>query len=279
MPGETAIGWTDFSWNPVTGCSKVSSGCVHCYAETLSLKRGWTAAPWTAPNAEANVVLHPERLDAPRSWKTPRRVFVNSMSDLFHPLVPFEFVTEVFWTMRDTPQHTYQILTKRPERMRRYLVDEWSTAFGRWPAVTVPPLPNVWLGTSVEAQREADERLPHLTATPAAVRFLSCEPLLGPIDLTRWVWHRTFLAEDPRGVTTGDLDWVIAGGESGPGYRALNLEWVRSLRDQCRAAAIAFFYKQASGFRPGTGRLLDGRTWDEFPDVPAPEQLIQAVLL
>lgn len=293
MPGKSAIEWTDATWNPVTGCSKVSPGCEHCYAEAIALRFGRSKLPWTKPNASENVQLHPERLNIPLTWKRPRKIFVNSVSDLFHELVPDEFIDQVFAVMALTPWHTFQVLTKRPERMFEYLggwmpypyerrgfvlqeavelapLDRrFFTAAGDTIAAALPwPLPNVWLGTSVEDQRRADERIPHLVKTPAAVRFLSCEPLLGPLNLEQWLWHKTFLADGPRGVTTGDLDWIITGGESGHGHRPIEVDWVRSIRDQCQDAGVVFFHKQWGGITPKAGgRDLDGRTWDDFPAV------------
>ena len=239
MSDKTAIEWTDATWNPVTGCSKVSPGCANCYAETLALTRlagktGYPGLPWTPENAAANVMLRPDRLRLPLGWKAPRRVFVNSMSDLFHDLVPWEYIDQVFDVMERAPQHTFQVLTKRPERMRAI-------------ARLVPP--NVWLGTSIENNRWT-VRADYLRETPRATRFLSCEPLLGPLpslDLT-------------------DIDWVIVGGESGPGHRPINPDWVRDLRDRSVAAGAAFFFKQWGGIRSKSGgRTLDGRTWDEYP--------------
>jgi protein gp37 len=257
---STGIQWTDETWNPVTGCSKVSPGCAHCYAETLALTRlagktGYPGLPWTPENAEANVVLRPERLRKPLSWKEPRRVFVNSMSDLFHELVPPEYIDQVFAVMARAPQHTFQVLTKRPERMPGYLVGDGITR-RPWIALAAQmniddrwPLPNVWLGTSIENDRFVGRADP-LRETPAAVRFLSLEPLLGPL---------------PSLDLTG-IDWVIVGGESGPEHRPIRVEWVRDLRDRCNAAGVAFFFKQWGGRTPkSNGRTLDGRTWDENP--------------
>jgi protein gp37 len=263
--GRTSIEWTDESWNPTTGCSRVSPGCEHCYAEALSLRRGWSKKPWTGPNAVENVRLHPDRLDQPLRWKKPRRVFVNSMSDLFHEQVPDSFIDQVFAVMADARVHTFQVLTKRPVRMRGYLVgaDRWrriayeyacrTLARGKRPAGDprehVPwPLPNVWLGVSVEDQRRADERIPLLLSTPAAIRFVSAEPLLGPVDI------RAYIAQpvpyDP--YHEQRLNWLIVGGESGPGARAMDVAWARASVRQCREAGVACFVKQlgsAPGFR------------------------------
>lgn len=266
---NTRIEWTDATWNPTTGCSKVSAGCVNCYAEAVSHRWGHTTKPWTHPHAAENVVLHPERLDQPLRWRRPRRIFVDSMSDLFHEHVPDEYIDQVFGVMARAPQHTFQLLTKRPDRMRRYIdrgphlvdvrnpIDAFAFTPDEW------PLPNVWLGTSVEDQRVA-HRIGDLVFTPAAVRFLSCEPLIGSLDLSPWMAtyddHGEFVS------SRSPLDWVIVGGESGPNHRPLDLGWVRTLRDQCTAARVSFFFKQVGGRTPKAGgRELDGRTWDEFP--------------
>jgi protein gp37 len=240
---RSAIEWTDATWNPVTGCSKVSPGCAHCYAETLSLRYGWSRLPWTAENAAANVVLHPDRLDQPLRWRRPRMVFVNSMSDLFHERVPSDFRRQVWSVMDRARRHTYQILTKRPELMRAWVLANQD--------VTIPVLPNAWLGTSIENNRWA-HRADDVRDTLAAVRFISAEPLLGPLD---------------RLDLTG-IDWLIVGGESGPRHRPMDPGWVRDLRDQAVAAGVAFFFKQWGGRTPKAGgRLLDGRTWDEYPPI------------
>ena len=252
MSDKSAIEWTDATWNPVTGCSKVSPGCANCYAESyterMAGRPGWVPEfrPWTPANAAYNVRLHPERLNVPLGWREPRMVFVNSMSDLFHELVPFEFIVQVFDVMRRTPRHTYQVLTKRPERLAT-LMGSLAAAAGPW---IEWPLPNVWIGTSIENDRWT-VRADHLRAMPGDwTRFLSCEPLLGPLpslDLT-------------------DLDWVIVGGESGIGHRPIDPAWVRDIRDRCVEAGVAFFFKQWGGRTPKSGgRLLDGRTWDEMP--------------
>jgi len=226
----------------------VSAGCQNCYAAAISHRFKRTTLPWTKPNAAENVKLHHERLMVPASWSVPSRIFVNSMSDLFHELVPDQFIADVFdvmgWTAR---HHTYQILTKRPERMAelvpRILADKF---------VGGQPPPNVWLGTSVEDQRAADERIPHLLATPAAVRFLSCEPLLGPVNLER---HPHGSKPDPQsGVYPAwysqQIDWCIVGGESGPKARPMHPDWPRALREQCVAAGVPFFFKQWGEWAP-----------------------------
>lgn len=261
MSGKTKIEWSEAVWNPATGCSKVSSGCANCYAETLTKRyagaNGWPATflPWTPANAAENVVLHPDRLEAPFSWRKPRRVFVNSMSDLFHEQMPDDFIDQVFQVMALARQHTFQVLTKRPKRMRG-----WMTKPSETKAIWSPtswPLPNVWLGVTVENQRWADERIPILLDTPAAVRFISCEPLLGPVDLKPGDWIPP-LGGGPRvnifrpwEEMPPPLDWVIVGGESGPKHRPFDPSWARSIVAQCREAGVAAFVKQLGGARPG----------------------------
>jgi protein gp37 len=288
MGDRSAIEWTDATWNPVTGCSHVSEGCRNCYAEALSLRRGWSRKPWTARNAAENVVLRPERLDQPLRWRRPRRVFVNSMSDLFHELVPDDYIDRVFavmaraWWMGEggDGRHVFQVLTKRPERALRWFratasgasrervvfdtptppdgIAWGSTWWRRWPGW---PLPNVWLGVSVEDQRAADERIPLLARLPAAVRFLSVEPLLGPVELGTWLWSAM---ADGGGCA---ISWVIVGGESGPRSRPMEPAWARAVRDQCVAAGVPFFFKQWGGRTPKAGgRTLDGRLWDQMPE-------------
>ncbi|MGA2513901.1 MAG: phage Gp37/Gp68 family protein [Candidatus Limnocylindrales bacterium] len=244
MSDKSAIEWTDATWNPVTGCSKVSPGCANCYAETLSLRFGWSKRPWLPQYAADNVMVHPERLDQPLLWRRPRRVFVNSMSDLFHELVPDSFVHEVFDRMAEANWHSYQILTKRPERMAEVVEAYYARSSARL------LLQHVWLGTSIENDRWTG-RADALRATPAAVRFISAEPLLGPLpslDLT-------------------EIDWLIVGGESGAGARPMNPDWARDLRDRALAAGVPFFFKQWGGRTPKVaGRLLDGQLWDEYPE-------------
>jgi protein gp37 len=247
MGERSRIEWTEATWNPVTGCSKVSPGCAHCYAETLSLRFGSSRKPWTPANARENVVLHPERLEHPLRWRRPRVVFVNSMSDLFHELVPADFAERIYATIAAAPQHTFQILTKRPEQ---------AFDFYRAAGERIADLPNVWLGVSIENSRYT-WRADVLREIPVAVRFISAEPLLGslfdrsgqrvPLDLTA-------------------IDWLIAGGESGPGYRPVRSEWARELRDACIAAGVAFFFKQWGGrTSKAGGRLLDNRIYDAMP--------------
>lgn len=233
MSDNSAIEWTDATWNPVTGCTKVSPGCKHCYAERFAERfRGVPGHPF---ERGFDLRLWPERLEFPLRWKSPRRVFVNSMSDLFHPKVPDDFVEACFEVMVKAHWHQFQVLTKRPERAAAM-----STSLP-WPG-------NVWMGTSVENQDYAG-RVDELRMTPAKVRFLSCEPLLGPLELD-----------------LHDIHWVIVGGESGPGARPMPAAWVRSIRRQCRDAGVPFFFKQWGGVvKKRTGRLLDGHTYDEFP--------------
>ena len=234
---NTKIEWTDATWSPVTGCTKVSAGCRSCYAETIA-HRFWGERKFT------EVRCHPERLEIPLHWRKPRRVFVNSISDLFHEEVPDGFIDRVFTMMSLCPQHSFQCLTKRPQRMYHYLSNfDWecvespevlTVSEDRVEAsyVTEPlPMPNVHLGVSIEDQATAEERIPLLLQTPAAVRFLSCEPMLGLIDLTLF-------------PALYKIDWVICGAESGPHARPMDLEWARSLRDQCRVAGVPFFMKQ-----------------------------------
>jgi protein gp37 len=232
MSEQSKIEWTDATWNPVRGCVKVSPGCKHCYAETFAERfRGVKGHPY---EQGFDLRLVPQKLTEPFSWRSPKLVFVNSMSDLFHARVPEAFIRDVLAVMADTPAHTYQVLTKRPRRAADLDVT--------WP-------PNVWLGVSVESDRY-DWRAQTLADTPAAVRFISAEPLLGPLP------H----------LDLSGIGWVIAGGESGPGYRPPEAAWFRDLRDRCTAANVPFFFKQWGGPTPKAGgRLLDGRTWNQMP--------------
>ena len=245
MADKSAIEWTDATWNPVTGCTKVSQGCKHCYAERLSERfRGTPGHPY---EHGFDVQLRPERLDMPGRWRKPRRVFVASMGDLFHEDVPVAFVDRVFEAMERADQHTYQILSKRPERMAEYTAGRYGL---REPWEARPPR-HIWCGTSIELVGHAD-RLEALRDTVAAVRFVSFEPLLGPVA----------------GVDLSGVDWAIVGGESGPGARPMAVEWARGLRDQCTGhrPRVAFFFKQWGGRTPKAGGdALDGRTWHEYP--------------
>src|SRR6185437_3945123 len=266
---KSHIEWTDATWNPATGCTKISPGCAHCYIERTPPFR----VNHRRFDAKGHIPihLHPERLTQPLHWKRPRRVFVNSLSDLFHEGIHDDFIDQVFAVMALTPQHTYQILTKRPERMRDYCESsERQNATGRiadivmWirrgrgderPIAPLPhlapgaiwyPLANVWLGVTCENQHFADERIPLLLQTPAAVRFVSYEPALGPVNF-RWVngWRDVISGKvEANGESTSRIDWVICGGESGPGARPMHPEWARSVRDQCVAAGVPFFFKQ-----------------------------------
>lgn len=306
MSDHSSIEWTDATWSPTLGCDKVSEGCRSCYAIRTAYRQeyGFKRADYAGltrrlPDGSLNwtgkVNLLESRLKLPLTWRKPRRIFVDSQSDLFHDDVPYEFVAAVFGVMLATPHHTYQVLTKRPERMREFMLTEgdrvWGPnrgafcewlAWGRnafngstlvledlWERAHWPPR-NVWLGVSVEDQCAADERIPLLLQTPAAVRWLSCEPLIGPVDLQE-PWPPTAPLPGSGSVYAPwmiqQLDWVVAGGESGPKARPCDPDWVRSLRDQCQAAGVAFHFKQWGGATHAAhGRELDGRTWDEYPE-------------
>lgn len=317
---KSSIEWTQETWNPVTGCTRVSEGCDHCYAVTMTRRleamgqekyRGLVNPGKKHFNGQ--VKTHEEVLTLPLGIKKPTTFFVNSMSDLFHEAVPFEFVDKVFAVMALTPRHTYQVLTKRPDRMAEYfqrgkakntvMNKFWVDAAELelkvekfkclWLWIICPEiLPNVWMGTSIENQKAADERIPELLKVPAAVRFLSCEPLLGAINLRKWLMIQTDLDGNTRGF--GYLHWVIAGGESGHGARPMHPDWVRSLRDQCVAAGVPFFFKQWGEWMPGSeatcktaegkkrvlfhemafykvgkkaaGNSLDEEVWEQFPE-------------
>lgn len=244
MADHSAIEWTETTWNPVTGCTKISPGCANCYIErTIPFRmnrrrfvRGTTG-----------LILHGERLAHPARWRGPRLVFVNSLSDLFHDEIPDNFRRQVFDAMADTPRHTYQVLTKRPEQARDFLAAYYS---GR------EPLANVWLGVSVESARFT-WRADVLRETPARVRFISAEPLLGSLFIE---------AGQRRPLRLDAIDWLIAGGESGPGYRPVELSWLREIRDACQQRDVAFFFKQWGGrTAKAGGRELDRRTHDDMP--------------
>lgn len=306
MSATSKIEWTDATWNVVTGCEKVSPGCDNCYAETFAER--WRGIPGHHFETGFDVTLRPERLTIPLRWRKPKRVFVNSMSDLFHKDIPDDYIARVFAAMSLTPQHTFQILTKRHGRMRALLSDPKFEKQVDRELLTVPafadqklirrswplpkpgwPLPNVWLGVSVEDQKRADLRIPALVDTAAAVRFLSCEPLLGPVDLTAWMppgfanWrcqapgcHRFYAGPlqqhcpdcGSEGLWTGShtgnghpngqpIGWVIAGGESGHGARPMSPDWARSLRDQSQAAGVPYLFKQWGEYTP-TGLMVIG---------------------
>lgn len=296
MSSKSKIEWTDSTWSPVTGCDPISQGCKNCYAKrevetrwSKNPKSVWYGRPFN------DVRCHPEQLNAPLRWKDGRKIFVCPRADLFHDSVPFEFIASVFWVMWNAPQHTFQILTKRADRMKEF-IDLQSDAQS-W------PLPNVWLGVTAENQETADERIQLLLKTPAAVRFVSAEPLLGSIDFVKSsdAWYsRGYAPWRNTPVLTG-IHWLIVGGESGPKARPMHPDWVRALRDQCQAAGVPFFLKQWGEWWPAgkdpdrvqqatlhygpnvrcyswpngetvvrigkkaAGRELDGRTWEEMP--------------
>src|SRR6266568_1111921 len=243
MGDRSAIEWTEATWNPTTGCDRGSRGCDNCYAMTLAKRLKAMGQPRYQRDGDPRtsgpgfgLTVHPDGLGLPLTWKRPRVVFVNSMSDLFHAQVPVAFVRQVFDVMAATPQHTYQVLTKRARRLRRLA-----------PSLTWPA--NLWVGVSVE-DGDAVDRIDDLRAVPAVVRFLSCEPLLGPLP----------------DLTLDGIGWIIAGGESGVNARPMDPAWVESLRDQCTSAGVPFFFKQWGGRTPKAGgRELDGRTWDDMP--------------
>ncbi len=236
MATKSSIEWTEMTWNPVTGCSKVSEGCRHCYAERMAHRL--RSMGLDRYRNGFKVTVQEDLVDQPSTWKEPRLVFVNSMSDLFHEDVPLRFIQRVFSSMAKNSRHTFQVLTKRSGRLRRL-------------AQQLPWPENVWMGVSVEDQRVIS-RVDDLVTVPARTRFVSCEPLIGPLKLPL------------RGV-----HWVIVGGESGPGARPMKKDWVESLLEQCREADVAFFFKQWGGvFKKRTGRLLDGRLYNEFPEYP-----------
>jgi len=303
MADRSRIEWTDATWNPLAGCTKVSPGCAHCYAELMAKRLKAMGRPayqnviddkgrWSG-----NISLIDSVLEKPLHWKRPRKIFVDSMSDLFHERVPEDYIQRVFEIMIKADWHVFQVLTKRPNRMAGILSGaQW------WDGTESDARKHIWLGTSVENQKAADERIPQLLKIDAAVRFLSCEPLLGRIDLGFDIWFDPEYYEGninkPRdGVVLQYKDllhWVIAGGESGPKARPMHPDWARSLRDQCQWAGVAFHFKQWGEWhydgdvikeRPQTpvtivgdqpvyrvgkhaaGRLLDGREWNEYPDV------------
>ncbi len=247
MADRSGIEWTETTWNPTTGCDRVSAGCDHCYALALAKRLKAMGNPRYQNDGEDRLsgpgfglTVHRDLLERPHRWARPRLVFVNSMSDLFHPDVPVDFVREVFDVMADTPRHTYQVLTKRSQRLVEI-------------AGSLPWPSNVWMGVSVESPRYAF-RIRHLREVPAAVRFISAEPLL----------------EGLPGLDLEGIDWLIAGGESGPGARDMDYDWVTDLRDQCEAASVAFFFKQWGGRTPkANGRDLEGRTHDDMPPTAA----------
>lgn len=266
MGDKTGIAWTQATWNPFQGCTKVSPGCANCYMYTEKRKYG--------QDPEQVVRSKPPTFNRPLSWKEPRMVFTCSWSDFFHEVAD-PWRDEAWDIIRRTPHLTYQVLTKRPERILEHLPADWGEGWA-----------NVWLGTSVENQRWANTRIPLLVNVPATVRFLSCEPLLGPVDLATvrgypLALYRLVqtvrdlvipaglsysrLGERARIAREPGVHWVIVGGESGPGYREMDLDWARTLRDECLQAGVAFFYKQGSGPRSGMAAHLDGQVWHQFP--------------
>jgi protein gp37 len=238
MADGSAIEWTDATWNPVTGCTKITTGCDNCYAARFSERfRGVPGHPF---ENGFDLTLRPERLNQPRAWQRPRMIFVNSMSDLSHKGVPREFIDRVFETMERADWHVFQVLTKRSSLMRDYLRRRYGDSLA--------PL-HIWLGVSVECAASS-VRIEHLRQAPASVRFISAEPLIGPIGP----------------INLSGIRWVIAGGESGPGARAMHIDWAREIRDLCAEEGVAFFFKQWGGIRPKSGgRSLDGREWNELP--------------
>ena len=317
---KTGIEWCDATWNPVRGCSRVTEGCRHCYAEGIAARFSGPGAPyedlakwvthkdgtrearWTGKTAFVESAL-----DQPLRWRRPRRIFVNSMSDLFHETIPGEWIDRIFAVMALAPQHQFIVLTKRPKRMRHYTTHggrpglvwqavgtvierqrprRWYGLYGESPKLAALsahgaawggerpwPLANVALGVSIADQADADRWVPVLLETPAAVRLVSCEPLLGPIDMLRtprigdtWDWLTGERQTSSSQTSTPHIDWVIVGGESGGGARPMDPAWARSLRDQCIAAGVPFHFKQWGGVdKKAAGRLLDGRAWDEVP--------------
>lgn len=240
---RSRIAWTEVTWNPTTGCDRVSPGCDHCYALSLAKRLKAAGAKKYQNDGDPRtsgpgfgVTAHVSELERPYAWKAPRLVFVDSMSDLFHARIPRPFLERAFSVMAETPQHTYQILTKRSERLVRLAPDL------PWPD-------NIWMGVTVEDNGHL-YRIDHLRKVPASIRFVSCEPLLGPL----------------KGLDANGLDWIITGGESGPHHRPIDPQWVRDIRDRCLDAGVAFFHKQWGGKTPTAGgRELDGTTWDQMP--------------
>lgn len=261
MSNQTGIEWTDATWNPVTGCTPISPGCAHCYAKRMAKRLAGRCGYPAAPH-EFDVTLHPEKLDEPLRWKKPRQVFVCSMSDLFHEAVPFEFVWRVYSVTQKAPQHIYQVLTKRPGRALEFY--DWLSD-QHCETVTRDWFSNVWLGVTAENQEQADARIPTLLRIPAAVRFVSVEPMLGQINLFSYLSRHKYAMQHGgiQWIQDRGLDWIVCGPETGPGARELSAfqDRARDLRDQCVEAGVAFFLKKNVD---GT-RLLDGREWSRFP--------------
>jgi protein gp37 len=249
MADGSAIEWTEATWNPVAGCTKVSPGCAHCYAETFAER--WRGVPGHPYEHGFDLRLWPHRLEQPLRWRRPRLIFVNSMSDVFHEDIPEPFLRQIFDVMVATPRHTFQVLTKRPERMVEL-------------AARLPWAPNIWMGVTIENRRFV-HRAALLRLVPAAVRFISAEPLLGPLryEAGRHSW------EDLAGpqLELDGIDWLIVGGESGPRHRPIHPRWITDLRDACQATRTVFFFKQWGGRTSKSGgRTLDGRVWDGMPE-------------
>lgn len=285
MSDGTKIEWTDATWNPITGCAVVSPGCTNCYAMQLAGTRlkhhpsrtGLTHNTKAGPVWTGEVRFNPQWLDQPTRWIKPRMIFVCAHGDLFAEGVEDIWLDQIFSVMACSQQHTFQVLTKRPERMRDYLTGKLlehrlanlQTRFTspipepyRWPHM---PLPNVWLGVSVEDQKRADERIPILIDTPAAVRWISAEPLLGDVDLSRWLQFAGY--DTDLGISNPGLDWIVAGGESGPGARPMHPDWARSLRDQCANAHVPFFFKQWGNWHQTYDRDREDPDWQRCSEV------------
>lgn len=247
MSDKSSIEWTDATWNPISGCTKVSEGCKNCYAERIA-KRFWKGRKFS------EICYHPYKNDQPKHWRKPRKIFVCSMSDLFHDELPTWMPRSVFETIRATPRHTYIILTKRPENINRFLPEDWGNGYQ-----------NVWLGVTAENQKCADARIPILLKIPAAVRFVSVEPILERIDLYQYLGGIREI--NPPHLYNGGLDWVICGCESGSGARPFEERWARNLKNQCAAAHVPFFYKHGRD-KGGVIKLpyLDGKQWVEYPE-------------
>ena len=312
MGTKSKIEWTDATWNPVTGCTKVSQGCKNCYAETWANRKMGEFSK-DKNRGFTDIICHEDKLNIPLKWKKPKKIFVNSMSDLFHEKVPFEFVREVFTVMASCSWYTFQILTKRPERMKEFFkyINENSEE------LYVKPLPNVWLGVSVEDQKTADERIPILLKVPAAVRWISAEPLLGEIDLAHTetvtalakgflekhdidIYHNALCGRTRYEKGSGKiavrktdipgsskLDWVVVGGESGTKARPVNPDWVFKIRDDCKAAGVPFFFKQWGEYKPYNhfgvwkysrqGKYKSGRDLNVFDKIGEPEEYHNAM--
>jgi len=274
LSDKTGIGWTDATWNPVIGCTKVSQGCKLCYAKTLHDQRhkaylAGKKIPAQYARSFEYIQVISERLTDPYRWRKPRRIFVNSMSDLFHEDLPFRYIAEVFTAMWQNPRHTFQVLTKRPGRLLEFYSWNYPPAMAAAEARAdwLGSGPNIWLGTSTENQETADQRIPLLKETPAAIRFLSCEPLLGPIDILRHIGTDRERKIPGQGIWIPPaIGWVIIGGETGLGHRVMRIEWLEQIVEDCRAAGVPVFVKQDSGGLPGGKGRIPDRLWiQRFP--------------